>query len=531
VTKQQKFYRTIVPLSVARHGDWCVRVGGEFGFSSGVNWVPLTSAEFTQAAAEYVIVFASGREAVTPVIVLGLQANENLYLGDVNTWTAQYVPAFVRRYPFILSSGNDGKTLRLCIDEDFVGFNRENHGERLFDREGKPTQFIQHVLAFLREYQVQFRRTRAFCTKLKALDLLEPMRAEMTLHSGKQVSLTGFMAVSRERLNALAPEVLAELMKSDELELVYLHLQSMRNLADLKDRVPTTVAHTPKSGALVAAANEGTLGRGTDESTSRLMPVTAHSSSQAQSDNVSSRRRTVRAPSGTTAEGATYDAKFIFEECGFDWIPPWIDRKLLFNASYDLATGEIKLYFLNAEKSTIFKVSGKTITKQYDAVRFDAPSARLSEFLGAAFDYSDLLLDTVEDDIYYVLMEDTSRPQYLKFLRALCAKFGVSEDRLIEVVNKINKHQVTSLRECYIRKAVSGVKVPFAGTNCKLYARPFLTGNSYELSRNALDFLTHFHGCSENELRPRIRYLWVASELLSDRVVITTQHHELVHQD
>ena len=87
------------------------------------------------------------------------------------------------------------------------------------------------------------------------------------------------------------------------------------------------------------------------------------------------------------------------------------------------------------------------------------------------------------------------------------------------------------LQECYDCHAVSGVKVPFAGRNCKLYARPFLTANSYDLPRNAIEFLTRFHGCSEAQLQERIRYLWVASELLSDRVVITTQHHALVHED
>ncbi|OGA16076.1 MAG: hypothetical protein A3I63_02710 [Betaproteobacteria bacterium RIFCSPLOWO2_02_FULL_66_14] len=226
-----------------------------------------------------------------------------------------------------------------------------------------------------------------------------------------------------------------------------------------------------------------------------------------------------------------YDAEFIFGECGFDWIPPWIDRRLLFNASYELGTGEIKLYFLDAARSTIFKISGKSITKQYDALRFNAPPARLSAFLGAEFDYFDLLLDTVEDDAYYVLVENTSAAQYLKFFAAVCGKFGATESRLIEVASRINRRRVENLRECHRRKAVSLVKVPFVDPNCKLYARPFLTGNGYDLSHEALAFLTRFHGCGEAELQPRIRHLWVASELLSERVVISTQQHSLVHDD
>lgn len=503
------FYDSVVPISPIRHGDWCVLVGGGYAFSSQVNSVPLTTVEFPHAAAEYVIVFAGTAEAVTPSVILGLRGKENLYLAGEGKWAAKYVPAFVRQYPFVFSSHDEGKTFTLCIDEGFAGCNRENRGERLFDQAGKPTQYTNNMLALLQEYQAQLRRTRAFCSRLKELGLLDPMRVRITLGSAEQVLLTGFMTVNRARLKALPAQALSELVQSDQLEWLYLHLQSMRNVAHLKDR---DIARDHNG-----AANSARIG-------------VAKGAERTEMSKPSAGRHSARMTFDPRSEGETYDSEFIFGECGFDWIPEWIDRRLLFNVSYDLGTGEIKLYFLDAARSTIFKVSGRTITKQYDAVRFNAPPVRLSEFLGAEFDYSDLLLDTVEDDVYYVLLEDTSAAQYLKFFHALSEKFGASEERLIEVINRINKRQVSNLRECHRRTAVSGVKVPFVGRNCKLYARPFLTGNSYELSPGAREFLTRFHGCSAEELPSRIRYLWVASELLSERVVITTQHHALVHK-
>ncbi|OGA16077.1 MAG: multidrug transporter [Betaproteobacteria bacterium RIFCSPLOWO2_02_FULL_66_14] len=249
---QQMFYGSVVPISATRHRESCVAVGSEYAFSKKVNSVPLTAVEFPHAAAEYVIVFAGTEEAVMPAVILGLRGNENLYLAGENTWKAKYIPAFVRRYPFVFSSNDEGKTFTLCIDEGFAGLNKEGRGERLFDAEGKRTQFVENVLAFLQEYQVQFQRTRALCRKLKELKLLDPMRADITLGSGEQVSLTGFMTVSRERLKALAAEVLAEMAKSDELELVYLHLHSTRNFAGLKDRVGT-----PTGADRTAAGPEG----------------------------------------------------------------------------------------------------------------------------------------------------------------------------------------------------------------------------------------------------------------------------------
>src|SRR5690606_7709519 len=135
----------------------------------------------------------------------------------------------VRRYPFVFSSQDDGKTFTLCIDERFAGFNREGKGQRLFGDDGKPSSYTENVLKFLQEYQAQFQRTQAFCRKLTEHGLLESMQAQVTTQKGEKLSLSGFMAVNRERLKKLDREVLAQLIATDELELIYLHLQSMRN--------------------------------------------------------------------------------------------------------------------------------------------------------------------------------------------------------------------------------------------------------------------------------------------------------------
>lgn len=89
----------------------------------------------------------------------------------------------------------------------------------------------------MQDYQTQFQRTQASCEKLMKLDLLEPMQAKVALESGEHLSLSGFMAVDRKRLKALSGEALADLARTDELELIYLHLQSMRNFKNARNRL------------------------------------------------------------------------------------------------------------------------------------------------------------------------------------------------------------------------------------------------------------------------------------------------------
>jgi hypothetical protein len=252
--KQLLIYETVVPLSVARHAECFVEIGGKYDFSGKVNSVPLMAVEFPPAMSEYAIVFA-GEANLMPAVILGVRGNENLYLAADNTWEAKYIPAFVRRYPFVFSTSADGARLILCIDEAFAGFNREGRGQHLFEADGKPSPYVDNVLKFLQEYQAQFRRTQAFCGKLRDLDILEPMQAQIELASGERLSLRGFLAVNRVKLKAVAADKLAELAQTDELELLYLHLQSMRNFRALRDRL--AVLEGGKAAAAPTGAEPG----------------------------------------------------------------------------------------------------------------------------------------------------------------------------------------------------------------------------------------------------------------------------------
>lgn len=237
MTTQMLIYETVVPLSAARHRDCGVEIGGNYGFSKKTNSVPLMAVEFPAAASEYAIVFAGTKENVMPAVILGVRDNQNLYLSQDDKWDAKYIPAFVRRYPFVFSNSANGQRFLLCIDEEFSGFNREGRGQKLFADDNKPTPYVENILKFLQEYQAQFDRTQAFCQKVRELDLLEPMQAQVEMKSGEKWSLAGFMAVNRAKLKAVPPDKLAELAKTDELELLYLHLQSMRNFSGLPGRL------------------------------------------------------------------------------------------------------------------------------------------------------------------------------------------------------------------------------------------------------------------------------------------------------
>lgn len=253
--KQLLIYETAVPVSQGRHSQWSVEVGGDYGFSRKVNSVPLMTVEFARAAGEYPIVFSGTDEALMPVAILGMRGNENLYVSDQGAWQAKYIPAFIRRYPFVFASSDDGSTLTLCIDEAFAGFNQEGRGERLFDDQGKPTPYVQNILRFLQGYQTEFQRTQAFCKQVQTLNLLEAMQAQLTTDSGQFLSLTGFSGVSRNKLKELSGDTLLNMAKTDELELAYLQLHSLHNFDAMRERLaaPHAAASVEKGNGKIDA--------------------------------------------------------------------------------------------------------------------------------------------------------------------------------------------------------------------------------------------------------------------------------------
>jgi hypothetical protein len=235
MAKQLMFYDRVVPVSPQRHANWYVEGGVSYEFAKNVNSVPLVAAEIPHAGREYTIVFADAGDAVIPVAILGIKDDENLYVTTEGGWDAKYIPAFVRRYPFVFSKNED--TYTLCIDESWEGCNQEGRGERLIDEQGERTPFLEKLMGFLQDYQRSTQRTTAYANKLKELDLLEPKAATFTLASGEKVSLQGFMAVNRDKLTALPAEKLQELAKTGELEVTYAHLLSMNNMSLMLERV------------------------------------------------------------------------------------------------------------------------------------------------------------------------------------------------------------------------------------------------------------------------------------------------------
>ncbi|MCV2349160.1 SapC family protein [Paucibacter sp. Y2R2-4] len=231
-------YGNLVPLDREAHKH--LRLKTELSTIDrvqGMNSLFLAVVEFAEACKEYPIVFVrvgeppaeGAKPTIAPLAVLGLKPGTNLFVKD-GVWTGNYVPAYLRRYPFAMARIEENSdTVAVCYDSEWPGFS-VTEGTSLFAADGQPTEFLLNAKNFLESFEQESERTRAFCTQLVELDLLRDMRFEATLSNGEKIDVEGFLAVDEQKLAELADDKVVQLHRSGVLALLEMHRVSMGNM-------------------------------------------------------------------------------------------------------------------------------------------------------------------------------------------------------------------------------------------------------------------------------------------------------------
>jgi len=241
------FYSKLTALDKEKHRDVKLHVSNNFSAFSSTNALPIAGVEFIEAAREHVIAFIDYMdEGIIPVYVLGVRDNENLVVTEDGKWKYRYVPAFVRRYPFIMLEPDENGRSIVCIDENYPGLN-STIGQPLFNDKGEPGEQLKKAMEMLEDYHAQMARTQQFTKKLVDYELLEPFTPQLQTGDGQTFSLSGMLAINEQKLLDLEQEKALDLYRSGELAWVYNHLSSLSNLlrfADFLTISETTAAPT-----------------------------------------------------------------------------------------------------------------------------------------------------------------------------------------------------------------------------------------------------------------------------------------------
>ena len=240
-------FEQIVPVALERHRNKKVRNTTQFDYAAGFHIAYVTVHEFARAAATYPIVFLEDKpnDGFRPVVLMGLQPGENLFVGADGKWQASYVPAIIRRYPFALASAGEEGKYTVCIDEgsDLIS---DTEGLPLFNEQGEPAEALENVKRYLGELQQMDAFTNEFCKYMVAHNMLTPLN--MRVQQADQVkNINGCYVINEERLNGLSVEGFTELRDKRYLPAVYAHLLSLAQIERLMTLKEERLAALPKA--------------------------------------------------------------------------------------------------------------------------------------------------------------------------------------------------------------------------------------------------------------------------------------------
>lgn len=231
------FYKDLMPLNSRDHSTWKSRSTDKATWLIDQHAIPLTAEEFVHASRNYPIVFSVGEPPV-PLALMGLNEGVNTFIdAEGKTTSPVYVPAYARRYPFMLAKLTpDTEELSLCFDPttDLVG--EFDEGTPLFEN-GEPSDACKATLDFCRNFEEAGFRTQSFVEELVKHNLLMDGEVAIQQAGNEQPFIyRGFKMVDQEKLREVRGDVLRQWNQNGMLALIFAHLFSLELMSEVFSR-------------------------------------------------------------------------------------------------------------------------------------------------------------------------------------------------------------------------------------------------------------------------------------------------------
>lgn len=228
-------YQDLEILNKINHKNNSVKEIKDFSYAKNLMNAPITVTEFFEACKNYPILFTKDKdENWFASIMLGYKENENIFIDDKGAWDKlHYVPAFVRRYPFIFVEQKNNDELIVALNKDSLSIDKKDENRKLFNDKGENTEFLNNVIGFLNQFYVDSMATKEFVKQLDEWELLEEKIATVITPNQEQFNINGLYIVNEEKLKHLSKKKKDEICNKNAIPLITAHLISLSNIQKL----------------------------------------------------------------------------------------------------------------------------------------------------------------------------------------------------------------------------------------------------------------------------------------------------------
>lgn len=215
--------------NVAHAGLRIIRAHGA-AYGDGVNQIALFLPEYEEAQRDYPILFLRQEDGtLQAVAILGLDRDENLFLEGDGRWSAGYVPAMVRRGPFLIGFAQGEPVINVDLAHPRVAA-ADGPGDPVFLPQGGQAPALERALDALRAIHVGHDAAGPATALFDELALVEPVSLDVQVSERDSYSFNDYLAITHEKIAGLDGAALAKLNQAGLLMPAVFAAASLANI-------------------------------------------------------------------------------------------------------------------------------------------------------------------------------------------------------------------------------------------------------------------------------------------------------------
>lgn len=226
-------YNNIEIIDNVKHKNSGIKQIKNFSFAKKVISCPITIKEFYEACKTYPIVFTKdANKNWYASLMLGYKNNENVFVNDKGEWEKfSYVPAFVKRYPFVFVEHEN--KLILSVEKDYLIEKNKDKKLSLFNDKSEVSPILKNAIDFLNKFNEDSLITKSLVEELDNYNLLEEKTVSVETKNKEKFKINNIYIVNEEKLNGLTKKAKNEIFNKNLYPFITAHLISLTNLQKL----------------------------------------------------------------------------------------------------------------------------------------------------------------------------------------------------------------------------------------------------------------------------------------------------------
>lgn len=228
IKKGKKMFTKLVVLDKEKHKSLKISPLEDLNFAKKQAFVPVLANETALVAEMFPVVFTADEKP--SLVTLTALGSDNLAINAEGKYISRYVPAFLRKHPFSLTSAEGNADKKVILIDEEASCVSKTKGKQLFTKDGEQSETLKNAINFLIDYEKQKLSTLAIVKLIKEAGILEDREISVGEGEDKKVLVNGFQVVSREKLNELDDATLALWVRKGIISFIDSHMNSLSKI-------------------------------------------------------------------------------------------------------------------------------------------------------------------------------------------------------------------------------------------------------------------------------------------------------------